>query len=102
MWNYPNGESIASRIWHEYGTKKNIPRRSFLRMPFIERRRYKQSYCYQLEKDNEWRKHSFKRIRKNRIMGQNISKDAFATGGFGKMASTKTKNNKSKKEAKKY
>ena len=33
---YPNGLSIVEvGTFHEFGTKKGVPRRSFLRMPFI-------------------------------------------------------------------
>lgn len=84
--NYPNGESIMQvGIWHEYGTKKNIPRRSFLRMPFIEKKEdISKAIAISWKKIMKGESTALKEFGKIGIMGQNISKDAFATGGFGK------------------
>lgn len=81
---YPNGEKIVDvGRKHEFGI--GVPRRSFLRMPFIVKQKtIDKAIALSWKKIIEGRSPTIKEFGILGIVGQNISKDAFATGGFGK------------------
>lgn len=81
---YPNGEKIVEvGRKHEFGI--GVPRRSFLRMPFIvEQKTINKAIVTSWKKITEGKSTALKEFGILGIVGQNISKDAFATGGFGK------------------
>ena len=70
--------------WHEYGLGNN-PRRSFLRVPMIDKQ-----FIIQKHIKEGWvnilsgKSTAIKELGKLGIVGQEISKGAFATGGYGK------------------
>lgn len=70
--------------WHEYGLGDN-PRRSFLREPMIQKQATIQKHIKE-----GWvnilsgKSTAIKELGKLGIVGQEISKGAFATGGYGK------------------
>ena len=70
--------------WHEYGLGDN-PRRSFLRVPMIDKQ-----FIIQKHIKEGWgnilsgKSTAIKELGKLGIVGQEISKGAFATGGYGK------------------
>ena len=70
--------------WHEYGLGDN-PRRSFLRVPMIDKQ-----FIIQKHIKEAWvnilsgKSTAIKELGKLGIVGQEISKGAFATGGYGK------------------
>ena len=70
--------------WHEYGLGDN-PRRSFLRVPMIDKQFIIQKHIIE-----GWgnilsgKSTAIKQLGKLGIVGQEISKGAFATGGYGK------------------
>ena len=70
--------------WHEYGLGDN-PRRSFLREPMIQKQATIQKHIIE-----GWgnilsgKSTAIKELGKLGIVGQEISKGAFATGGYGK------------------
>ena len=70
--------------WHEYGLGNN-PRRSFLRVPMIDKQFIIQKHIIE-----GWgnilsgKSTAIKELGKLGIVGQEISKGAFATGGYGK------------------
>ena len=81
---YPNGEKIVDvGRRHEFGI--GVPRRSFLRMPFIEKQNIiDKAIAISWKKITDGKSTALKEFGILGIVGQNISKDAFATGGFGK------------------
>ena len=81
---YPNGEKIVDvGRRHEFGI--GVPRRSFLRMPFIvEQKTIDKAIATSWKKITDGKSTALKEFGILGIVGQNISKDAFATGGFGK------------------
>ena len=81
---YPNGEKIVDvGRRHEFGI--GVPRRSFLRMPFIVKQNIiDKAISTSWKKIVEGKNQTIKEFGILGIIGQNISKDAFATGGFGK------------------
>lgn len=86
---YPNGEKIVDvGRKHEFGI--GVPRRSFLRMPFIvEQKTIDKAITTSWKKITEGKSQTIKEFGILGIIGQNISKDAFATGGFGKWQALK-------------
>ena len=70
--------------WHEYGLGDN-PRRSFLRVPMIDKQ-----FIIQKHIKEGWgnilsgKSTAIKELGKLGIVGQELSKGAFATGGYGK------------------
>jgi phage gpG-like protein len=96
---YPNGLSIVEvGTFHEFGTKRGVPRRSFLRMPFIvNQKTIDKAVTQSWKKIVEGKSPAIKEFGILGIIGQNISKDAFATGGFGKWEKLKPKTIKAKK-----
>ena len=95
---YPNGLSIVEvGTFHEFGTKKGVPRRSFLRMPFIVKQNIiDKAISTSWKKIVEGKNQTIKEFGILGIIGQNISKDAFATGGFGKWKKLKESTEKAK------
>ena len=93
---YPNGEKVVDvGRRHEFGI--GVPRRSFLRMPFI----VKQNIIYKAiatswKKITDGKSTALKEFGILGIIGQNISKDAFASGGFGKWEKLKPATEKAK------
>jgi hypothetical protein len=81
---YPSGLSIIDvGRKHEFGI--GVPRRSFLRMPFIVNQKIiDKAIATSWKKIVEGKSPTIKEFGILGIVGQNISKDAFATGGFGK------------------
>ena len=81
---YPNGEKIVDvGRRHEFGI--GVPRRSFLRMPFIVNQNIiDKAIVTSWKKIVDGKSQTIKEFGILGIVGQNISKDAFATGGFGK------------------
>jgi hypothetical protein len=81
---YPNGLNIVEvGTKHEFGI--GVPRRSFLRMPFIVNQKIiDKAITTSWKKIVEGKSPTIKEFGILGIVGQNISKDAFATGGFGK------------------
>ena len=81
---YPNGEKVVDvGRRHEFGI--GVPRRSFLRMPFIVKQKtIDKAIATSWKKIVEGKNQTIKEFGILGIIGQNISKDAFATGGFGK------------------
>lgn len=95
---YPNGLSIVEvGTFHEYGTKQGTPRRSFLRMPFIEKKNIiDKAITMSWKKIIDGKSTAIKEFGILGMVGQNISKDAFATGGFGKWEKLKPQTEKAK------
>ena len=95
---YPNGLSIVEvGIFHEFGTRKGVPRRSFLRVPFIvEQKTIDKAIATSWKKIAEGKSQTIKEFGILGIVGQNISKDAFATSGFGKWEKLKPATEKAK------
>lgn len=93
---YPNGEKIVEvGRRHEFGI--GVPRRSFLRMPFIEKQNIiDKAIAISWKKITDGKSTALKEFGKIGIMGQNISKDAFANGGFGKWEKLKPATEKAK------
>ena len=93
---YPNGLSIVEvGQKHEFGI--GVPRRSFLRMPFIvEQKTIEKAISISWKKIVEGKNQTIKEFGILGIVGQNISKDAFATGGFGKWEKLKESTEKAK------
>ena len=81
---YPNGEKVVDvGRRHEFGI--GVPRRSFLRMPFIVKQNIiDKAIATSWKKITDGKSTALKEFGILGIIGQNISKDAFATGGFGK------------------
>ena len=81
---YPNGEKVVDvGRRHEFGI--GVPRRSFLRMPFIVKQKtIDKAIATSWKKITDGKSTALKEFGILGIVGQNISKDAFATGGFGK------------------
>ena len=82
---YPDGTKIVEvGRWHEYGLGDN-PRRSFLRVPMIDKQ-----FIIQKHIKDGWNSilsgkgTALNELGKLGIVGQEISKGAFATGGYGK------------------
>ena len=96
---YPNGEKIVDvGRRHEFGI--GVPRRSFLRMPFIEKQNIiDKAISTSWKKIVEGKNQTIKEFGILGIIGQNISKDAFATGGFGKWEKLKPATVKAKGSA---
>lgn len=93
---YPNGEKIVEvGRKHEFGL--GVTRRSFLRMPFIEKQKIiNKAIVTSWKKITEGKSTALKEFGILGIIGQNISKDAFATGGFGKWEKLKESTEKAK------
>ena len=81
---YPNGEKVVDvGRRHEFGI--GVPRRSFLRMPFIVKQNIiDKAIATSWKKITDGKSTALKEFGILGIIGQNISKDAFATSGFGK------------------
>ena len=96
---YPNGLSIVDvGRKHEFGI--GVPRRSFLRMPFIvEQKTIDKAIATSWKKIAEGKSQTIKEFGILGIVGQNISKDAFATSGFGKWEKLKPATEKAKGSA---
>ena len=96
---YPNGEKIVDvGRRHEFGI--GVPRRSFLRMPFIEKQNIiDKAIATSWKKITDGKSTALKEFGILGIIGQNISKDAFATGGFGKWEKLKPATVKAKGSA---
>lgn len=94
---YPTGEKIVDvGRKHEFGI--GVPRRSFLRMPFIvEQKTIDKAIATSWKKIAEGKSQTIKEFGILGIVGQNISKDAFATGGFGKWEKLKPATIKAKR-----
>ena len=82
---YNDGTKIVTvGRWHEYGLGDN-PRRSFLRVPMIDKQ-----FIIQKHIKDGWnsilsgKNTALNELGKLGIVGQEISKGAFATGGYGK------------------
>ena len=82
---YDDGTKIVTvGRWHEYGLGNN-PQRSFLRVPMIDKQ-----FIIQKHIKEGWvnilsgKSTAIKELGKLGIVGQEISKGAFATGGYGK------------------
>lgn len=93
---YPNGEKIVDvGRKHEFGI--GVPRRSFLRMPFIEKQNIiDKAIAISWKKITDGKSTALKEFGILGIIGQNISKDAFASGGFGKWEKLKPATEKAK------
>lgn len=93
---YPNGEKIVDvGRRHEFGI--GVPRRSFLRMPFIVKQNIiDKAIVASWKKITDGKSQTIKEFGILGIIGQNISKDAFATGGFGKWEKLKPATEKAK------
>ena len=93
---YPNGEKIVDvGRKHEFGI--GVPRRGFLRMPFIVKQNIiDKAIAISWKKITEGKSTALKEFGILGIIGQNISKDAFATGGFGKWEKLKPGTEKAK------
>ena len=93
---YPNGEKIVDvGRRHEFGI--GVPRRSFLRMPFIVKQNIiDKAIVTSWKKITDGKSTALKEFGILGIVGQNISKDAFATGGFGKWEKLKPATEKAK------
>lgn len=93
---YQNGEKIVDvGRKHEFGI--GVPRRSFLRMPFIVKQKtIDKAIATSWKKIAEGKSQTIKEFGIIGIVGQNISKDAFATGGFGKWEKLKPATEKAK------
>ena len=96
---YPNGEKIVDvGRRHEFGI--GVPRRSFLRMPFIVKQNIiDKAIATSWKKIVEGKSQTIKEFGILGIVGQNISKDAFATSGFGKWEKLKPATEKAKGSA---
>ena len=96
---YPNGEKIVDvGKRHEFGI--GVPRRSFLRMPFIVKQNIiDKAIATSWKKITEGKSTALKEFGILGIIGQNISKDAFASGGFGKGEKLKPATEKAKGSA---
>ena len=96
---YPNGEKIVDvGRKHEFGI--GVPRRSFLRMPFIEKQNIiDKAIATSWKKITDGKSTALKEFGILGITGQNISKDAFASGGFGKWEKLKPATVKAKGSA---
>ena len=93
---YPNGEKIVDvGRRHEFGI--GVSRRSFLRMPFIVNQNIiDKAIVTSWKKIVDGKSQTIKEFGILGIVGQNISKDAFATGGFGKWEKLKPATEKAK------
>lgn len=93
---YKNGQRIVEvGIRHEHGL--GVPRRSFLRMPFIVKQaEINKQINISWEKIISGKSTAIKELGVLGILGQNISKEAFATGGFGKWEKLNPKTIKAK------
>ena len=93
---YPNGEKIVDvGRRHEFGI--GVPRRSFLRMPFIVKQNIiDKAIATSWKKITDGKSTALKEFGILGIIGQNISKDAFASGGFGKWKKLKPATEKAK------
>ena len=94
---YDDGTKIVTvGRWHEYGLGDN-PRRSFLREPMIQKQATIQKHIKE-----GWgnilsgKSTAIKELGKLGIVGQEISKGAFATGGYGKWEKLKPQTIKAK------
>ena len=94
---YDDGTKIVTvGRWHEYGLEDN-PRRSFLREPMIQKQATIQKHIKE-----GWvnilsgKSTAIKELGKLGIVGQEISKGAFATGGYGKWEKLKPQTIKAK------
>lgn len=96
---YPNGEKVVDvGRRHEFGI--GVPRRSFLRLPFIVKQNIIDKAIFtSWKKIVEGKSQTIKEFGILGIVGQNISKDAFATGGFGKWEKLKPATEKAKGSA---
>lgn len=81
---YPNGQSIVEvGERHEFGL--GVPRRSFLRMPLIlQQQTINKHLKYSWKQIVEGKSSAIRQMNILGTVGQNISKDAFKTQGFGK------------------
>ena len=93
---YPNGEKVVDvGRRHEFGI--GVPRRSFLRMPFIVKQKtIDKAIATSWKKITDGKSTALKEFGILGIIGQNISKDAFASGGFGKWEKLKPATEKAK------
>ena len=93
---YPNGEKVVDvGRRHEFGI--GVPRRSFLRMPFIVKQKtIDKAIATSWKKITDGKSTALKEFGILGITGQNISKDAFASGGFGKWEKLKPATEKAK------
>ena len=93
---YPNGEKVVDvGRRHEFGI--GVPRRSFLRMPFIVKQKtIDKAIATSWKKITDGKSTALKEFGILGIIGQNISKDAFASGGFGKWKKLKPATEKAK------
>ena len=96
---YPNGEKVVDvGRRHEFGI--GVPRRSFLRMPFIVKQKtIDKAIATSWKKITDGKSTALKEFGILGIIGQNISKDAFASGGFGKWEKLKPATEKAKGSA---
>ena len=96
---YQNGEKIVDvGRKHEFGI--GVTRRSFLRMPFIVKQKtIDKAIAISWKKITDGKSTALKEFGILGIIGQNISKDAFATGGFGKWEKLKPATEKAKGSA---
>ena len=93
---YPNGEKVVDvGRRHEFGI--GVPRRSFLRMPFIVKQKtIDKAIATSWKMITDGKSTALKEFGILGIIGQNISKDAFASGGFGKWEKLKPATEKAK------
>ena len=93
---YPNGGKVVDvGRRHEFGI--GVPRRSFLRMPFIVKQKtIDKAIATSWKKITDGKSTALKEFGILGIIGQNISKDAFASGGFGKWEKLKPATEKAK------
>lgn len=82
---YDDGTKIVTvGRWHEYGLGDN-PRRSFLREPMIQKQAIIQKHIKEgWSNILSGKSTAIKELGKLGMVGQEISKGAFATGGYGK------------------
>ena len=84
---YENGQTALDvGLIHEYGTE-DIPRRSFLRAPFLTKKKEMDSFIQkQFQKVIEDGFPAEKAMELIGVKAQSISQEAFTTGGFGQWA----------------
>ena len=82
---YDNGLTIAEvGEFHEFGTKRGIPRRSFLRGPLLTRQATINKFVKNGWKNIlEGKSSAMTQLNKLGVLGESISKESFKTQGYG-------------------
>jgi phage gpG-like protein len=97
-----NGQTNAEiGVVHEFGSfSRNIPKRSFLREPFFEKRKEFLAKILEVTQRDLGKKNGVERILSTMaVLGVSIVQRAFATGGFGKWQPLSFKTTEKKKSA---